>query len=86
MFVMLHYHVPDLQSRAKGICDVFGLLGAVCAHTVPLLGSFMDLRTPEQFIFYLLLNSWLVVQAPQMQGVYVDFGCRLQKKPGPGEI
>lgn len=66
---------PD--SHAKGVCDIHGIVGAVCAHTVPLLGSFMDLRTPEQFTYYLILLSWLLQHAPQVRDVYIDFGCRL---------
>lgn len=66
---------PD--SKARGPCDIHGLVGGVCAHTVPLLGGFIDMRTPEQFVYYLILLTFMVTHVPQLRDVYIDFGCRL---------
>ena len=51
---------------AKGICDVYGVVGAVCAHTIPVVGSFMDLLTPEQYVYYIILLTWILLVAPQV--------------------
>ena len=39
----------------QSVCDILGLIGAVCSHTIPVRGSFLDMRFPEQFIHYLLI-------------------------------
>lgn len=62
---------------AKGVTDVHGVVGAVCAHTVPVRSGFMDMRTPEQFAYYLILLTWLLPRVPELRDVYIDFGCRL---------
>ena len=68
---------PD--SKPTGPCDVHGVVGTVCAHTIPLSGMFIDMRTPEQFIFYLIIIHALVIAANHIRDVYVDFGCQLKK-------
>lgn len=64
-------------------CDIHGMVGAVCTHTIPVRHTFMDMRGPEQFIYYLVLLFHLVtmvVQANMLLGdVYIDFACRLCK-------
>lgn len=61
-----------------GPTDVHGVVGAVCMHTVPLRGMFCDMLTPEQFAYYLHLLSALVTERPELQHVYMDFGCRFK--------
>ncbi|KAL6754022.1 hypothetical protein V8C86DRAFT_2713917 [Haematococcus lacustris] len=36
-------------------CDITGVVGCVCCHGVPARGQFCNMRTPEQFTYYLLL-------------------------------
>lgn len=69
---------PDAKS-AKGVLDLYGIVGGTCPHTSPLSGTFMDMRTPEQFSYYLIMLAWLASVTPQLQDVYIDFGCRLSK-------
>lgn len=36
--------------------SIHGLVGMVCVpHSIPLLGSFADMTTPEQFVYYLVI-------------------------------
>lgn len=65
------------ESKARGPCDIHGLVGGVCAHTVPLMGSFIDMHTPEQFVYYLIQLEFMVSKVPELRDVYIDFGCRL---------
>lgn len=69
---------PDSQPT-KGICDMHGIVGSVCAHTIPVIGGFMDLRTPENFSYYLVFLDWMVIFGGELRDVYIDFGCRLSK-------
>ncbi|PNH11695.1 hypothetical protein TSOC_001461, partial [Tetrabaena socialis] len=73
----LHCARPDASS-ASGPCDIHGVCGAVCMHTIPLHGLFCDMRTPEQFAYYLFMLDHLVQQRPDVQDVYIDFGCRIR--------
>lgn len=43
------------QSRWHGgLYDRFGIIGVVCAHRFPLLGSFCHLLGPENFVHYMV--------------------------------
>jgi len=79
----LHCARVEATASPSGPCDVHGVGGAVCNHGFAILGSFMDLWGPEQFVYYLVLLKWLIkgcVEAGIPLGdVYVDFGCRLVK-------
>ncbi len=68
-----------LAKQIKAELDRTGILGAVCHHGVIVLGSFIDMRTPEMFIYYLLVLLDVLVRAPNIQHVYVDFACQLKK-------
>ncbi|GLC47449.1 hypothetical protein PLESTM_002075400 [Pleodorina starrii] len=72
----LHCARPDAPS-ASGPCDIHGVCGAVCMHTVPLRSVFCDMRTPEQFAYYLLMLGHIIQQRPDLKHVYMDFGCRI---------
>ena len=50
----IHCSRPE-AGNTQSVCDILGLIGAVCAHTIPVRGSFLDMRFPEQFIHYLLI-------------------------------
>ena len=54
----IHCSRPD-ASNTQSVCDIHGVCGGVCAHTIPIRGSFVDLRFPEQFIHYLLIITTL---------------------------
>ena len=70
-------HCARADSAATGACDVHGVVGAVCMHGLPVREVFCDLRTPEQFAYYLLMLDHLVTQRQDLADVYIDFGCRL---------
>lgn len=63
---------PDAAATV-GAVDVYGVVGAVCSHGIPLLAMFVNMLTSEMFAYYLLLLSELVTQYPA-----VDFACRLE--------
>lgn len=46
------------QSKKKALYSINGIVGAVCVHGIPLLGSFCALRGPENFVYY-LVGVWL---------------------------
>ena len=78
----LHCARPEASS-SSGPCDVHGVVGGVCPHGFPLLGLFIDMHGPEQFVYYLVFLKWLVKACAEsglsIQDVYVDFGCKLDK-------
>ncbi|KAJ9523625.1 hypothetical protein QJQ45_007302 [Haematococcus lacustris] len=55
--------------------SIHGLIGFCCSHGVPLLGMFCNMRTPEQFAYYLLALAILMNFCTEF---YIDFGCRLK--------
>ena len=78
----LHCARPEASSSA-GPCDVHGMIGGVCPHGFPLLGLFIDMHGPEQFVYYLVYLKWLVkgchAAVVSIRDIYVDFGCKLAK-------
>jgi len=79
----LHCARPEASTSSSGPCDVHGMIGGVCPHGFPLLGLFIDMYGPEQFVYYLVYLKWLVkachATGMSIQDIYVDFGCKLQK-------
>ena len=73
----LSLHCANAEGQAKGPCSIHGVVGGVCAHTVPLLGMFIDMTTNEQFIYYLIMLEELLRERPDLKDVYIDIGCRL---------
>ncbi|KAL6753758.1 hypothetical protein V8C86DRAFT_437902 [Haematococcus lacustris] len=65
------------KAAARGI-DIYGVVGATCCHGVPARGLFCDMRTPEQFTYYLLFLERALPHATSCH-IYVDFACRLKK-------
>ena len=47
-------------------------------HNVPVHGAFCDMRTPEQFSYYLFIIEHLIHLRPDLSDVYIDFGCRIR--------
>ncbi|KAG2485200.1 hypothetical protein HYH03_016089 [Edaphochlamys debaryana] len=43
----------------------------------PICAKTADMRTPEQFAYYLLMLQELIQLRPDLSDVYIDFGCRL---------
>lgn len=78
----LHCARPIAQGIV-GPCDLHGIVGGVCSHSVPLKGMFVDMHGPEQFVYYLVLLKHLikacVTSGVPVKDVYVDFACRLAK-------
>jgi len=71
-------HCARTDSRRLGPRDIYGVVGASCVHGVAVRKSFMDLHSPENFSYYLIM-LWLVLLAAggRVRDVYIDFGCRL---------
>lgn len=67
----------------SGVCDRPGVVGCVCHHGVPVRGLFMDMRGPEQFVYYLVLLKWLsrwcTARGIAIRDVYIDFACQFRK-------
>ena len=78
----LHCSRPDAGSSSGPVCDILGLVGGTCSHGIPLLGLFMQMSTPEQFAFYLLLllafSINMAAHGFPAADVYIDFACRLK--------
>ena len=74
----IHCSRPD-ASNSQSVCDVYGVCGGVCAHTIPVRGSFVDMCTPEQFVYYLVILLSLLNLGVQVKDVFIDFACRLMK-------
>ena len=72
----LHCSRPE-TTVASGPCDIFGVVGAVCSHTIPLEKTFIDMFTPEQFMFYIVMLKLLIGGAGvPIRDIYIDFACR----------
>lgn len=82
-YAELHCARAEAVASTSGPCDIHGVVGAVCKHGFPLIGAFMDMWGPEQYIYYLVLLKWLTKGCAALDiplgDVYVDFGCRLVK-------
>jgi hypothetical protein len=75
----LHCSRPEATSGSVRF-DIYGLVGGCCSHNVPLRGCFMDMRSPEQFVYYLIFLLHLATAtAGAVKHVYIDFACRLGK-------
>ncbi|KAJ9518563.1 hypothetical protein QJQ45_018526 [Haematococcus lacustris] len=71
---------PEISNITAGQpCAVRGVVGFVCCHGVPLLALYCNMRTTEQFVYYLL--AWHA--ACDMLHLYNDFACQFQV-PYPG--
>ncbi|KAL6759332.1 hypothetical protein V8C86DRAFT_1329061 [Haematococcus lacustris] len=73
---------PGTSSTTAGQpCAVRGIVGFVCCHGVPLLGMYCNMRTAEQFVYYLIALALLLQQCSSMlylMHVYIDFACQLK--------
>ncbi|KAJ9513539.1 hypothetical protein QJQ45_006148 [Haematococcus lacustris] len=66
---------PETSNITAGQpCAVCGVVGFVCCHGVPLLVLYCNMRTAEQFVYYLL--AWHA--ACDMLHLYNDFACQFQ--------
>lgn len=65
------------QSKSTTAYDINGVIGAVCSHGAPVRGTFANLPTPENFVYYMEVLLHLVRRCPSVRDVYIDFGCRL---------
>ncbi|GFH27256.1 uncharacterized protein HaLaN_25551, partial [Haematococcus lacustris] len=66
---------PEVNKSVGPPVSIHGLIGFCCSHGVPLLGMFCNMRTPEQFAYYLLALAILMNFCTEF---YIDFGCRLK--------
>jgi hypothetical protein len=89
----LHCARVDANGQ-NGKVDVYGVVGTVCAHGVPVRFGTVDMVTPECFPYYILLLFNLLLRLPHVQYVFVDFACQLRvswkrflgKQCGPGGL
>ncbi|KAJ9504917.1 hypothetical protein QJQ45_020212, partial [Haematococcus lacustris] len=73
---------------ARQPCAVRGVVGFVCCHGVPLLALYCNMRTAEQFVYYLLAVALLLRQCCgmlHMLHLYIDFACQFQWASGKGQ-
>jgi len=70
-------HCARTDSRVMGPRDIFGLLGISCVHGTAGRGSFIDLLSPENFSYYLIMLWCILLSCGTIRDVYIDFGCRL---------
>lgn len=56
----LHCARPD-STHSNVATDITGVVGFVCGHTVPVLGAFVDMFTHENFSYYILLLTRLII-------------------------
>ncbi|KAJ9507550.1 hypothetical protein QJQ45_019377 [Haematococcus lacustris] len=73
---------------ARQPCAVHGVVGFVCCHGVPLLALYCNMRTAEQFVYYLLAVALLLRQCCgmlHMSHLYIDFACQFQWASGKGQ-
>ncbi|KAJ9530149.1 hypothetical protein QJQ45_023434, partial [Haematococcus lacustris] len=78
LICLVHMQRPELQQRQQELeqtqqpetsnitacqpCAVRGVVGFVCCHGVPLLALYCNMRTAEQFVYYLLAMALLLRQ------------------------
>jgi hypothetical protein len=65
------------SASARGLVDIAGAAGVVCAHAVPGLGCFTIMPTPEQHYFHLLNILHALKRRPDIKDIYIDVACRL---------
>lgn len=56
---------------------MYGVMGKVCMHDIPVNGSFTDMPSPEQWVYYLVGFEALLRARPDISDGYVDFACKL---------
>ncbi|KAJ9507906.1 hypothetical protein QJQ45_021265, partial [Haematococcus lacustris] len=60
-------------------CDIRGIVGFVCCHGIAVPQLFCNMRTPEQFVYYLLAMARLVHMCfGLVLHVYIDFACQFK--------
>jgi hypothetical protein len=77
----IHCARVDVAHQPTGV-DVCGVLGTVCAHTVPVRGGFCDMLTYESYSYYIVMLITLLLRcAPtsNVRDIFVDFACQLRK-------
>lgn len=65
------------DSTHKGPCDKHGIVGCSCIHGIPVRGAFVDMFTPENFSYYIVLFCWLL-RMRSITHIFVDFACQLK--------
>ena len=71
-------------NHAQSGCDVVGIVGSVCMCGIPLVNGFIDMLSPEQFLYYLILMLMIVKHGSEKRylggaepsACYVDFACQ----------
>ncbi|KAJ9515017.1 hypothetical protein QJQ45_017054 [Haematococcus lacustris] len=72
---LLSYFRSETSNITAGQpCAVRGVVGFVCCHDVQLLALYCNMRTAEQFVYYLL--AWHA--ACDMLHLYIDLACQFQ--------
>ena len=65
------------SASARGVVDIAGVAGVVCAHGVPLLNCFVPMPTPEQHAYHVANLVEAVQRRPDIRDIYIDIGCRV---------
>jgi hypothetical protein len=78
----IHCARVDVAHQPVGV-DVCGVIGTVCAHTVPVRGGFADMLVYECYSFYIVMLVSLLkrlgARPCTVRDVFVDFACKLEK-------
>jgi len=69
------------EASTSTAMTVHAVGGGACGHGVPLAGTFVDMKTAEQYIYYLVIIQFLLSSgsAGKFSDLYIDFGCRFKK-------
>ena len=67
-----------VTAAARGDTDLSGLMGMVCSHSIPVLGGFVGMVTPEQHEYYKRAFEYLLRNCPEVRTVYLDLACRFK--------
>lgn len=68
----------DFSRVGNGVLDYFGVMGAVCCHGFPLVGCFVAMPAPEQYMYYDAVLTW-VLKRTRVVDCYIDFACQYKR-------
>lgn len=71
----------DYSRVGAGVLDYHGVMGAVCCHGFPLVGCFVAMPAPEQYLYYDTVLSHVLRRA-RVVDCYIDFACQYKRNLG----
>ena len=70
---------PTMHALGERL-DIYGMVGVACPHTIPALGLFTAMYTPEQHYYYDVLLAELLKRRPDLHAIYLDLSCQYKKR------